>query len=231
MALKNVVITGAGGNLGRVVVEKFLKSGFRVIAILSPGKSLAGDFAGELCSYSVDLTRERDVNELTDELIKEHGNLDIAILLAGGYATGNLSETSDEALKKMYSRNFETSYFIARNIHQHMMSQSAGGRMVLIGSKPSLNPTEAKSSVAYALAKSLLFRFAEILNAEGQSKGVVTSVVVPGTIDTPDNRDAMPHANFSTWVSAEDIAYAIHYLCTEKGASLHDPVLKMYGIR
>lgn len=231
MALKNVVITGAGGNLGKVVVEKFLKSGFRVIAILSPGKSLSNTITGELHSYNVDLTREEDVNALTDTLIEKHGNLDIAIFLAGGFAPGNLSETSDEALKKMYSRNFETAYFIARNIHQHMLNQDSGGRIVLIGSKPSLNPNEAKSSVAYALSKSLLFRFAEILNAEGQSKGVVTSVVVPGTIDTPVNREAMPHANFSTWVSTEDIAYAIHYLCTEKGASLHDPVLKMYGIR
>ncbi|MBX2945183.1 MAG: SDR family NAD(P)-dependent oxidoreductase [Cyclobacteriaceae bacterium] len=231
MTDKNVIITGAGGNLGRVVVEKFLKANFTVIAILSEGKKLEHDFEGNIYYYAVDLTREKEVNALTDKIIETHGSIEIGILLAGGFSPGSLSETSDEVLKKMYSRNFETSYFIARNLHQHMMAQPNGGRMVLIGSKPSLNPKEAKGSVAYALAKSLLFRFAEILNAEGQAKGVVTSVVVPGTIDTPANRAAMPNANFSTWVSAEDIAYAIHYLCTEKGASLHDPVLKMYGIR
>jgi len=231
MSIKTVVITGAGGNLGKVVVEKFLKAGFRVIATVSPGKELQGNFQGDLRVYTVDLINENAVDSFTTFILSEYGSIDAALLLAGGFTPGDLEKTSGESLQKMYSVNFETAFYIARNLHRHMMEQPTGGRIVLIGSKPSLIPKDARHAVAYSLAKSLLFRFAELLNAEGQQKGVITAVVVPGTIDTPANREAMPHANFSTWVSAEDIAFAIHYLCTEKGASLNDPILKMYGAR
>ncbi len=231
MPLKNVVITGAGGNLGRVVVEKFLRANFQVIATVSPGKTLSDDLKGNIHVYPVDLTNETAVDSFTNYILKEHGPIDTALLLAGGFTAGGLSNTSGDDLQKMYSLNFETAFYLARNLHRHMVEQDKGGRIVFIGSKPSLVPRDARHAVAYALAKSLLFRYAELLNAEGQQKGVITAVVVPGTIDTPANREAIPNANFSTWVSPEDIAFALHYLCTEKGASLNDPILKMYGGR
>ncbi|MBX2963591.1 MAG: SDR family NAD(P)-dependent oxidoreductase [Cyclobacteriaceae bacterium] len=229
--MKNVVITGAGGNLGKIVVDKFLKTGFRVLATVSPGKELTGDFKGDLHVYPVDLTNEKSVDTFTDFIIAEHGTINTALMLAGGFAAGELSKTSANDLQKMYSLNFETAFYMARNLHRHMLEGDSGGRLVFMGSKPSLVPKDARHAVAYALAKSLLFRYAELLNAEGQHKGVIAAVVVPGVIDTPTNREAMPQANFSTWVSAEDIAFALHYLCTEKGASLNDPILKMYGSR
>jgi NAD(P)-dependent dehydrogenase (short-subunit alcohol dehydrogenase family) len=46
--------------------------------------------------------------------------------------------------------------------------------------------------VAYGLAKSLIFRLAELMNDEAKGKNVVTSVVVPSTIDTPQNRKQCP---------------------------------------
>jgi NAD(P)-dependent dehydrogenase (short-subunit alcohol dehydrogenase family) len=50
--------------------------------------------------------------------------------------------------------------------------------------------------VAYGLGKSLIFRLAELMNEEGKEQGVVTSIVVPSTIDTPQNRKAMPEGRF-----------------------------------
>ncbi|NJM25390.1 MAG: hypothetical protein HC859_07790 [Bacteroidia bacterium] len=55
------------------------------------------------------------------------------------------------------------------------------------------------------------------------------SVIVPGVIDTPANRQANPHAMFDDWVTPESIAAAIHYLTSDDAASLREPVLKMYG--
>jgi short-subunit dehydrogenase len=60
--------------------------------------------------------------------------------------------------------------------------------------------------VAYTLSKSLLLNLVELLNEEGKEKGVIVHALIPGTIDTEENRKAMPSADFSTWVKAETLA-------------------------
>ena len=58
---------------------------------------------------------------------------------------------------------------------------------------------------------------------------VVTSVVVPSTIDTPPNRKAMPDTNFGNWVKPEAIADVIHWHCTKEAAVLRESILKVYN--
>jgi NAD(P)-dependent dehydrogenase (short-subunit alcohol dehydrogenase family) len=83
--------------------------------------------------------------------------------------------------------------------------------------------------VAYGLAKSLIFRLAELMNDEAKGTNVVTSVVIPSTIDTPQNRKAMPDADPSKWVKAEAIADVIYFYCTQQAASIREPVIKVYN--
>ena len=64
----------------------------------------------------------------------------------------------------------------------------------------------SKGMTAYGLSKSLLFRLAELLNEESDGLDIITQVIVPSTIDTPQNRKAMPDADYSKWVKAETIA-------------------------
>jgi len=70
---------------------------------------------------------------------------------------------------------------------------------------------------------------AELMNDEAKGKNVVTSVVVPSTIDTPQNRKAIPDGNFDNWVKPEAIADVIYWHCTDEAALLREPVLKVYN--
>ncbi len=225
--MKNILITGASGNLGQAVVKKFLSEGHRVIAMVS-SKSTART-EPNLVSVSADLADEGQVNEKIGKIISEYKTIDAALLLAGGWAGGNIFDTDGAALKKMYSINFETAYYVARPVFAQMMKQASGGRIVFIGARPGLNAKDGKGSLAYGLSKSLIFKLADYLNAEGASKNVVSAVVVPSTIDTPQNRQAMPNADFSAWVKPESIADVISFLTSDEGASLRDPVTKVYG--
>jgi NAD(P)-dependent dehydrogenase (short-subunit alcohol dehydrogenase family) len=99
----------------------------------------------------------------------------------------------------------------------------------MIGSKQGLSPKKGKGVVAYALAKSLLFRLAEIMNVEAQGKNVVTIVVIPSTIDTSSNREGMPDAQFEDWVKAESIADVIYWYCTSEASAIREPVIKIYN--
>ncbi len=226
---KNILITGASGNLGKAVVEKFLSEGHRVIAVFSPGRIPGNELRGGIESFEADLTVEKAVEEVIKKLVTRYQTVDAALLLVGGYAAGNIHETDGVLLKKMYSLNFETAYFIARPVFSQMMRQAAGGRIIFIGARPALQARDGKGSLAYALSKSLIFKLADYLNAEGSANQVYSSVIVPGTIDTPTNRTAMPHADFSSWVSPEAIAEIIAFAVSDKAAPLRDAVLKVYG--
>src|ERR1051325_9233518 len=96
------------------------------------------------------------------------------------------------------------------------MMKQKNGRIFIIGSKPGLDAKNGKGMIAYGLAKSLLFRLAELMNDEAKGTNVVTSVVVPGTIDTPSNRNSMPGANFDNWVKVESIADIIYWQCASE---------------
>jgi NAD(P)-dependent dehydrogenase (short-subunit alcohol dehydrogenase family) len=109
------------------------------------------------------------------------------------------------------------------------MMKQGNGRIFLIGSRQGLNILKGKSAVAYSFSKSLLFRLAELLNAEAKGKNVVASVIVPSIIDTPSNRESMPDANFSDWVAPSAIADVIYFYSSNEGNPIREPVIKMYG--
>ncbi len=223
---KNVLITGASGNLGKAATEKFLSEGYHVIATVTPGKGLGYEVQGDLTTYEADLTNEKSVEEVIAKIIQNHQSIDAAVLTVGGFAQGTIQTTDGTAIQKMIALNFNTAYFVARPVFGQMLSQSFG-RIILIGSRPALLGVEGKNTVAYALSKSLVFNLAELLNADGKEKNVVTSVIVPGVIDTPLNRSSNPTANFSDWVTPEEIANTMAYLVNSK--ALREPVLKLYS--
>ena len=226
---KNIIVTGATGNLGRVVVTHLLSEGHRVIATtFNPVKEDAGA-AENLETHQLNLADEQSTSKFVDAVVGKHKNIDAALLLAGGYAGGTVETTGTELIRRMVTLNFETAYHIARPVFNHMKRQAEGGRIVLIGAKPALQANDAAHNVAYGLSKSLVLRLADILNAEGASHNVVTSVIVPSTIDTPDNRAAMPNADFAKWVRPEDIAANIAFLLSNPAETLREPVLKMYA--
>ena len=226
---KNVIITGASGNLGKATVEKFISEGYTVMATVSPGKSLPFKPAGDLQTHEADLRNEKQVEGVINQIISQRKTIDAALLLVGGFAAGGVKTADGQSLRNMYELNFETAYFVARPIFLQMQKQPAGGRIVLVGSRPSLIPKDGKNVIAYALSKSLLFNLAEYLNAEGASQNVVTSVIVPSTIDTPANRQSMPKADFSKWVKPEEIAGVMEFICSQKADSVRESVFKVYG--
>lgn len=225
---KNILITGAAGNLGQASVEKFLREGHRVIAAVSPGRKLDG-MNGDIITVEADLTQEKAVEEVVRKIVAAYQSIDAALLLAGGYDGGDIFKTDGSSLRKMYSLNFETAYNAARPVFTQMMKQALGGRIIFVGARPALKPEDGKKSLAYALSKSLVFKLADYLNAEGASKNVTCTVIVPSTIDTVANRQAMPNADFSSWVTPDVIADVMAFLISEKAGSLRETVVKVYG--
>ncbi len=230
ITMANIVITGAAGNLGSTVVEKLLTEGHHLDVTIGPEHN-PDAFIGnrDMHATKVDLTDEEAAQQYVQELAQKHDAIDAAILLVGGFAMGDIHKTDGAQLRKMYSLNFETAYFMARPLFEVFEKQGNGGRIFLVGTRPALEADAGKDLMAYALSKSLIFKLAEFLNAEGKDKNIVATVLVPSTIDTPVNREAMPDANFDDWVSPARIADSIAFMLTDTGKMMREPVLKIYN--
>jgi NAD(P)-dependent dehydrogenase (short-subunit alcohol dehydrogenase family) len=229
MAEQTMLITGATGGLGSAVVPYFLDKGWRVISVVSEENGKNRPEAGPMLDVQVvDLTDEAAVRSLITWLIQTYKGIDAALLLAGGYVSGGVGGATGNELKTMFAVNFETAYNVARPLYSHMCGRGKG-RIVLMGARPALDPSAGKTAVAYSLSKSLLFQLAAVLNADAGGKDVVTHVVVPSTIDTPNNRKFMPNADFDSWVKPEQLAEIFNFICSDGGAPVREPVWKVYN--
>ncbi|TMI66418.1 MAG: SDR family NAD(P)-dependent oxidoreductase [Bacteroidetes bacterium] len=227
--MKTAIVTGASGNLGQAVVKKFIDEGFKVIGTVVPNDPVQMDFSAEhFEKVVVDLMNEDNSAKFVGDIISKHGSVDAAVLTVGGFAMGKIADTKTADINKQYKLNFETTYNVAQPVFVQMMQQNSG-RIFIIGSKPGLSATNGKGMAAYSLGKSLIFRLAELMNDEAKGHNVVTSVVVPSTIDTPQNRKSMPDSDPSKWVKPEAIADIIYFHCTEAAAVLREPVIKVYN--
>ena len=229
MASKVAVVTGASGNMGQAVVRKFLTEGYTVVATIVPNDPVQIDITDpKFEAVIVNLMDEDNSQQFVQSVLKKHGSVDVAVLTVGGFAMGSVAETKTADVMKQYKLNFETAYNVARPVFIQMMAKG-DGRLFIIGSRPGLDAKSGKGMVAYGLSKSLIFRLADLMNDEAKGKNVVTSVIVPSTIDTPQNRKSMPDADPAKWVKPEAIAEVIHFYCTDAASALREPLIKVYN--
>jgi len=227
--MKTAIVTGASGNMGQAAVKKFLAEGYKVIGTIIPNDPVKIDVdSPNFETTIVNLADEENSQQFIESVIQKNGRIDVAVLTVGGFAMGTVVETKTADVLKQYKLNFETAYNTARPAFIQMLKQNSG-RIFIIGSRPGLDAKNGKGMVAYGLSKSLIFRLAELMNDEAKGKNVVTSVIVPSTIDTPQNRKGMPDADPSKWVKAEDIANVIFFYCTEEASVLREPLIKVYN--
>ncbi|MEP6712386.1 MAG: SDR family NAD(P)-dependent oxidoreductase [Ferruginibacter sp.] len=226
---KTAIVTGASGNMGQAVVKKFLAEGYKVIGTIVPNDAVSIDIEdGRFEKIIVDLMSEDAAAKFVQSIIEKYKAIDAAVLTVGGFAMGTIEQTSAADIVKQYKLNFETAYHVARPAFVQMLKQNSG-RIFLIGARPGMDAKSGKGMVAYSLGKSLIFRLAELMNEEAKGHNVVTTVIIPSTIDTPQNRKGMPEADFSSWVKAEDIANVIYYHCTDEASVLRETVIKIYN--
>jgi NAD(P)-dependent dehydrogenase (short-subunit alcohol dehydrogenase family) len=227
--MKSAIITGVSGNLGQAVAKKFLAEGFHITGTVIPNDPVKIDINDSNFETAVaNLMDEQSASQFVADTIAKQKTIDAAILTVGGFAMGSIADTSSADILKQHKLNFETAYHVARPVFVQMLKQNSG-RIFLVGSRTASSMSFSKGMTAYGLSKSLIFRLAELMNLEAKGKNVVTNVVVPSTIDTPENRKSMPDADFSKWVKPEKIAEVIYFYASTEADLLREGVIKVYG--
>jgi NAD(P)-dependent dehydrogenase (short-subunit alcohol dehydrogenase family) len=229
---KIVVITGAAGNLGAEVAQLFLLQGDRLVLIDRQPDRLAQLYPrlvdeDHLLLGDVDLTDPVAVSVAIDAVKAKYHRIDALIHTAGGYrALGKVHQMSVDDWDFMLNLNARTAFIICHAVIPVML-EARKGAIVLIGARPGLSGMANAS--AYSASKSAVLRLMESMSAEYKQEGIRVNAVVPATIDTPQNREAMPDANFDRWVKPHDIAEVIRYLASDQAAGVSGAAVPVFG--
>lgn len=221
---KTVLITGANGSLGSSIIDYFSEKNYQVIAVVRPGRSIATK--ENVTLLEAELAKDEDLEELFDQIETNNFSIDAGLLLAGGFDMKSLSATNREDLESMFEKNFYSAFFTAKYLLAHMQKHKVAGKIIFTGAKPALEKG-GEATTAYTLSKTLLLKMVEIINQVAAKNGSQAAMVAPSIIDTEANRKAMPDADFSQWVTPEDIAQLMEQIINDPGV-MRDIVVKAY---
>ena len=82
---------------------------------------------------------------------------------------------------------------------------------------------------AYTASKAGVQRLTEALAEELKDRNVTVNCILPGVIDTPQNRTSMAGADFSRWVAPAAIADVIHFLASDAARAVTGAAIRVFG--
>lgn len=229
-----VLIAGGTGSLGKAVAEAFFQSGARLVLVdRSPDKQreIFPDWVDDervWLAAPVDVTKLEEAQQTVAQTVERFGRLDVLVNAVGAYRAGKPTHETDVATWEFMLDVNARSAFIMSHAAAPAMLEQGGGKIVNVGARPGLEGPANHS--AYSASKAMVMRLTESMAAELKAKGVNVNCVLPALIDTPDNREAMPKADWSKWVEPASLAGVIQFLASDLAKDIHGASLPVYGL-
>jgi NAD(P)-dependent dehydrogenase (short-subunit alcohol dehydrogenase family) len=228
---KVVLVTGATGNLGQVVARKFAAQGAKLALVARNAddlKALADELGGETMTEAADLGDPESVDALVKRIEARFGGIDVLAHTVGGYAAGKpVHETGIDVLEKVINLNVRPVFVTCGRVAKSMVERGQGGKIAVVLAKSALKGSA--NNGAYTASKAAAQRIVESMAAELRDQNINVNAVLPSIIDSPPNRKDMPNADPAKWVTADDVANAILFLCSPEGEKLNGASLEVYG--
>lgn len=223
---KTALVTGADGGLGIHVTRALLDAGFLVTGLAPKIKQSDFDRPG-FTALPARLDSLEAAKRSADSVITKFGKIDVLAHLVGGFAGGLSVDATDDAIfRRMFEMNVDNAFHILRAVLPHMR-KAGNGRIIAIGSRAAESPGAGVG--AYSASKAALVSLIRTVAVENKDSGITANVILPGTIDTPANRKAMPKADTSHWVQPGAIASLILWLASDAAKDVTGAAIPVYG--
>jgi NAD(P)-dependent dehydrogenase (short-subunit alcohol dehydrogenase family) len=228
---KVVLITGGTGALGRAVAQAFgTSNATTVVTYIIDGER--EDVKAKIKTIAelvkVDITKEDQAKKLVSHVINTYDRIDVLVNVVGGYLGGKaVAELDETEWDKMMNMNLKSAFLVSKHVIPLMVS-AKHGKMVHISSRTGLKSDGYDS--AYSASKSGLIRLVESISEEVKEHNINVNCILPSTIDTEANRNAMPNSDYSKWVKTGDLADLVLFLCSEEAKVINGAAIPAYGL-
>ena len=218
-----VLVTGASGNVGAAVLEALAGRGARIVAVdrhperLRQGIAALDAGAEILPVAAADLADPAECEAVAQRALDRFGRIDGLAHTVGAFAAAPLADADPDLWERMFRLNLLTALGAFRAVLP-AMRRARRGSLVAVGAGAALRAPAGLA--AYAASKSALLRLVESAAEESKAEGVRVNAVLPGTIDTPQNRAAMPGADRGAWVAPPQVAEAIAFLLSDAASGV-----------
>ena len=167
----------------------------------------------------VDLGDRASVTRAFSEAARRAGPLLAVVHTVGTYRGGaSVLETEDADYLQLFQVNAMTTLHVLQAA-LHIMQPQREGSIAVVCSRDA--QAGRAGHAAYAASKAAQLRLVESAAADARAAGVRINAVLPGTMDTPQNRAAMPDADPSTWLPLRDVAEVLSYLVSPAAAAVN----------
>ena len=228
------MVTGGTGNLGGPTARAFANAGAKVIVVDRNAEKQHERFPDWVGSPNFWLAAPVNVMDASEaaqtvaQAVSRFGRLDVLVNTIGGYQAGKPVHEMDLATwDLMMDLNARSTLVMCQAVIPTQLSQGSG-KIVNVAARGGL--AASANHAAYSASKAAVIRLTESIAAEVRDKGINANCILPGTIDTAENREAMPKANRRKWVQPESLAEVILFLASDAARDIHGAAIPVYGL-
>jgi NAD(P)-dependent dehydrogenase (short-subunit alcohol dehydrogenase family) len=225
---KVALITGSTGNLGRAAVEAFRVAGARLALLDRSVERLAKafpDLEGVAHFAGVDLVQLDAVAAVCLDVQGRFGRIDVLFNAVGAFRGGKpVHEEEPSTWDLLLDVNLRAALATCRAVTPIMVRQGSGR---IINTVAGAAFAGQAGQAAYAASKAALLRLSESLARELAADGITVNCIVPGTLDTPQNRAANPGTDPCRWVSPEAVAEVVLFLASDAARAVTGAALTL----
>ena len=233
LAGKVVIVTGSVGNLGLATARVLQKIGAKTVLVDRSNERLQENYPDLINSPDhflaggVDLANPDSLAKTVQATLARFGRIDSLVNTVGAWRGGKPAHETDLGdWDFLFGLNVRTTLLCCRAVIPQMLRQGHG-RIVNVASRDGLQGSAGYS--AYSASKSAVLRLTESMAAELKTSNINVNCIMPATIDTPQNRKAIPNGDFSKWVAPEAIAEVILFLISDAARAINGAAVPVYG--
>lgn len=227
--MPTVAITGAAGAIGSTTAQVFANAGWDLALVDYGAENLEAMQSAHPSALTFDcnLLDAAATRDVFQTIGTDGEGLDAVLAIAGGFAMQAADAATMEDYTHMMEMNVQTLFNTARAALPVLTQQD---HSFLCGvSAPAAENGQAQAAL-YAASKGAVASYCKSLDAEFRTDGLRVSVLYPmGVVDTPANRDAMPDADPTTWITPTELADGLLHLATRSPQG-HVPELKVHAV-
>lgn len=229
---KIVIVTGATGNVGSALSSVLAANGARLVAVDRDGDRVRRHLAslpgsGNHRAVAVgDLAAPGAFDAIVAEAMAAFGRIDGLATTVGAFEMASIAAAGPQMWDSMLKLNLFTVLSAIQAVIPPMLAARSGSIVAISAIAALKAPAQL---AAYAASKSALLKLVESTADELKGEGVRVNAVLPGTIDTPPNRQAMPDADHARWVTPTEVANAMAFLLSELASGVTGALLPVTG--